>query len=319
VLFNFTPLDLITYRAALALHFTDAVTNAAVTDNLLVRAWAIDPAAPQAARRVDQAEKSQKSGIYGFRSLPGLEGYQIGDDLPAGSLAFIVLVEDRLGRYLPQARRYNLPLTQPAVQPITLFPAPDMATPTGYAAVRAQLLRTTTPAGGPPPEVTVIEPARWARVTLTVPPGSPGDPDGAFTGQADSEGAVVIMPPWPLIAGGVLLSDATWTISAAVRHQPAAQAADYDLLRLILPDLLPRDRPHHHFPPFQVTLDDQGTATLFGAVTIVDPQAQTYQIVGPTNQTELDFDLSFGRPLILRTQVDGDPDHPLSELLIQSA
>jgi hypothetical protein len=319
VLFNFTPLDLITYRTALALHFMDSVTGAAVADNLRLRAWAFDPTAPQAARRVDEAEKSQRSGIYGFRSLPGLEGYQIGDDLPADSLAFIVLVEDRLGRYLPQVRRYNLPLAQPAVQPIALFPAPDKATPTGYAAVRAQLLRTTAPAGGPPPEVTVVAPARWAQVVLTIPPSSPGDPPSTFTGQADSHGAVVIMPPWPLIADGVLLNEASWSISTTVRHQPPTQNADYALLRQILPDLLPRDRPHHYFPPILATLDGQQTATLFGAVSIVDPEAQIYQIVGPANQTELDFDLSFGRPLTLRTQVDGDPDHPLSELLIQSA
>jgi hypothetical protein len=311
VLLNLTPLDLITYRAALTLHFSDAATGAAVTNHLRVRAWAFDPAAPQAARRVDEAEKSQNSGIYGFHTLPGLEGYQIGDDLPAGSLAFIVHVEDRLGRYLPQTRRYDLPLAQPAVQPVELFPAPDRAAPTGYATVRAQLLRTTAPAGAPP-EVTVVEPARWAQVRLTIPPGT-------FVGQADSQGAVIIMPPWPPIPGGVLLDQAEWTITAAVRHQPSLQAADYDLLRVILPDLLPFNRPHHHFPPFQATLDGQAAANLFGTVTVVDPQAQTYQIVGPTNQTELDFDLLYGRPLTLRAQVDGDPDHPLSELLIQSA
>ena len=47
MLLNLLPLDLITYRGALALRFIDSVTGAAVTDNLRVRAWAYDPAAPR--------------------------------------------------------------------------------------------------------------------------------------------------------------------------------------------------------------------------------------------------------------------------------
>jgi hypothetical protein len=318
VLLNLTPLDLITYRAALALRFIDSVTGAVVSDSLRVRAWAFDGAEPLAASRVDEAEQSPNSGIYGLHALPGLEGYQIGNDLPAASLAFIVHVEDGRGRYLPQTRRYDLPLAQPAVQQVLLFGAADRATPTGYATVRGQLLRTSAPAGVPP-EVTVVEPARWARVALTVPPGSPGDPAVTFFGQADGRGAVVIMAPYPLLAAGVLLNDASWTVAAAVDHQPATQAADYDLLEQVLPGLLPDEQARQHFPPFQATLEAQGTAILYGIVTVVEPQAQTYEIVGATNNTELDYTLFFGRPLTLRTQVDGDPDHPLSELLIQSA
>jgi hypothetical protein len=267
---------------------------------------------------VDEAERSPNSGIYGLRTLPGLEGYQIGDDVPAGSLAFTVHVEDGRGRYLPQTRRYDLPLAQPAVQQVLLFPAADRATPTGYATVRGQLLRTSAPAGAPP-TVTVVEPARWARVALTVPPGSPGDPPVTFFGQADGRGVVVVMAPYPLLAAGVLLDQASWTVTAAVDHQPASQAADYDLLELVLPGLLPDEEARQHFPPFQATLEAQGTAFLYGSVTVVDALAQTYAIVGAINTAELDYDLLFGRPLTLRTQVEGNPDQPLSELLIQSA
>ncbi len=121
MLLNLAPLDLITYRGALALRFIDSVTGAAVTGDLRVRAWAYDPATPRAARRVDEAELSPNSGIYGFRGLPGLEGYQIGDAVPAASLAYIVHVEDGRGRFLPQTRRYDLPLAQPAVQQVILY------------------------------------------------------------------------------------------------------------------------------------------------------------------------------------------------------
>ena len=36
------------------------------------------------------------------------------------------------------------------MQQVLLFPAADRATPTGYATVRGQLLRTSAPAGAPP-------------------------------------------------------------------------------------------------------------------------------------------------------------------------
>ena len=283
-----------------------------------MRAWAYDLAAPRAARRVDEAELSPNSGIYGFRVLPGMEGFQIGDAMPAGSLAYIVHVEDGRGRFLPQTRRYDLPLAQPAVQQVILYPSADRATPIGYATVRGQLLRTGPPAGIPA-AVTVIEPARWARVALTVPPGSPGDPPVTFWGQVDGRGTVVVMAPYPLLPAGVLLDAASWSVAASVDHTPASQAADYDLLEVVLPGLLPDAEAQQQLPPFQATLESQGSAILFGAVTMVDAEARTYTIAGPTNVTELDFDLSFGRPLILRTQVDGDPSHPLSELLLQSA
>lgn len=318
MLLTLSPLDLITYRGALALRFIDSVTGAPVTDDLRVRAWAYDPAAPRTARRVDEAERSPNSGLYGFRVLPGLEGYQVGDTVPPASLAYIVHVEDGRGRFLPQTRRYDLPLAQPAVQQVILFPAADRATPTGYATVRAQLLRTGAPAGVPP-EVMALEPARWASVALAVPPGSPGDPPVTFWGQADGRGTVVVMAPYPLLPAGVLLDAASWSVAASVDHAPAGQAADYDLLAVVLPGLLPDAEAQQQLPPFQATLESQGSAILFGAVTVVDADARTYAIAGPTNATELDFDLSFGRPLILRTQVDGDPSHPLSELLLQSA
>jgi hypothetical protein len=121
MLANLTELEIITYRGALALQFSDIVTGQAVTNGLRVRAWRFDPTDPGLARRADQAEKSPNSGIYGFRSLPGLERYQIGDTIPAESLSFMIMIEDLLGRFLPQTRRYDLPLPIPAVQLVPLL------------------------------------------------------------------------------------------------------------------------------------------------------------------------------------------------------
>ncbi len=318
MLASLTHLETITYRAALALQFFDSATGQAVTNGLRVRAWAFDPAAPRPARRVDEAEKSPTGGVYGFRSLPGLGGYQMGEDVAAGSLAFLVYIEDGLGRFLPQTRRYDLPLALAAVQQVTLFSSAGRPIPTGYAAIRVQLVRTTAPAGAPP-AVTVVEPARWARVTLSVPPGSAGAPAGIFHGQADSRGAALILAPYPLIAAGVLLDEAEWVITVEVAHAPAALAADATLLQRLLPELAQDELARQRFPPLQTTVEAQPTAVLFGTVTVVDAQAQVYAVVGSPNVTQLDFDLSFGRALTLRTQVDGDAGHPLSELLIQSA
>jgi len=284
-----------------------------VTDGLTVRAWAFDPADPQLARRADEAEKSPNSGIYGFHSLPGLKGYQIGEPVPAESLTFLVTIEDRYGRFLPQTRQYDLPLPVPAVQLVLLYSSPNRPTPTGYGAIRVQLLRTTTPIGNPL-EVTVIQPAAWARVAVSVPGDNTGDPTNLFHGLADGRGAVLVLVPYPMIASNVLLNEAEWTVTVDVEHEPAAIRTDYDLLAIVLP-ILDEERT----PPLQDTLESQGAAILFGTVNIVNAADQIYSIVGPSNTTELDFTLQFSRPLTLRTQVDGAPDGPLSELLVESA
>jgi hypothetical protein len=310
MLANLTPLEIITYRAALALQFTDAVTGQQVAEGMVVRAWAFDPAEPQLAHRFDEAEKSPNSGVYGFRSLPGLERYQIGDPITAESLSFIVTIEDRLGRFLPQTRHYDLPLTNPAVQLIPLYPNPNRPTPTGYGAVRIQLLRTTAPT----PQVTVTGPAAWARVAVTVPGDNVGDPPNLFHGLANGRGTALIQVPYPMIAASVLLNEAEWTVLVEVAHETALHEGDYDLLDQVFPDL-----DEAQTPPFQDTLESQSAANLFETVTIVDAANQIYNIVGPTNVTELDFTLQFGRPLILRTQNNAAPNNPLSELLLESA
>ena len=157
MLTDLQPLEVITYRGALAYHFTDSVTGQTIADDLSVRAWRHEAADLRPVHRFTNAQRSQQSGIYGFRTLPGLEGYQIGDTVAPGSLDYIVQIEDRKGRFLPQTHRLSLPLATPQVQEIALFSALNRPIPTGYAAVYGELLRTTVPAGVPP-EVTVTAP-----------------------------------------------------------------------------------------------------------------------------------------------------------------
>ena len=265
MLLNLTPLDLITYRAALALRFIDSVTGAAVSDRPAGQGLGVRPgrAAGRPPGGRSRAVAEQRHLRLACAARPG----RLPDrrrPCPPASLAFIVHVEDGRGRYLPQTRRYDLPLAQPAVQQVILFPAADRATPTGYATVRGQLLRTSAPAGVPP-EVTVVEPARWARVALTVPPGSPGDPPVTFLGQADGRGTVVIMAPYPLLAAGVLLDDASWTVAASVDHQPASQAADYDLLEAGPARACCPMRGTAAFPALSGHPRAQGSAILYGS------------------------------------------------------
>lgn len=300
-------LDLTTYRAPLALSFIDSVTQNVVTDALHVQAWRFDPATPQPARQTIWAEKSKTSGIYGFRSLPGLERYQLGDDVAAGSLSYIMRVEDQYGRYLPQMRRFDLPLADLAVQTIPLYPAPSHTAPTGYATLVGELLRTSAP-----PNLTVIEPAQWAHVLVSVPADNPGDPPLDYAGLADARGMFAVMVPYPLIPSSVDLVDAAWNVTLTIHHAPSTFDADLALFRTVLPSLAPEARQ-----PFHATLEAQVPAVIFEAVTVVDAGARTYSAVGPTSNTTLPITLRFGVNPPVQTPIDGS-ETPLSELLIRS-
>jgi hypothetical protein len=118
-------LEIVTYRAGLAVHFTDSVTGQAITEGLYVQAWHHDAANPRPARQIVLADKSQNSALYGFRSLPGLERYQLGEAVVPETIPYIVHIIDQRGRFLPQSRRFDLPLTTLAVQEIRDLSEPN--------------------------------------------------------------------------------------------------------------------------------------------------------------------------------------------------
>lgn len=312
MLTDLQTLEVITYRGALAYHFTDSVTGQTIADGLSVRAWRHEAADLRPVHRFTDAQRSQQSGIYGFRTLAGLEGYQIGDTVAPGSLDYIVQIEDRKGRFLPQTHRLSLPLATPQVQEIALFSALNRPIPTGYAAVYGELLRTTVPAGVPP-EVTVTAPALWARVNVLRPADVLGDPPVAFHGYADDRGRFVVAMPYALIADDVLFSEALWDLTIDVAHDPAAIAADGAQLAQQLPNADPST-----IAPLQTTMGAQPAAFLFDTVTVVDADAQTYAVVGALNETQTTLVLRFGRSPVLRTAINASTD-TLSALLIQAA
>lgn len=312
MLTDLRTLDVITYRGALALHFSDAVTGQAVTGGLDVRAWRHDAADPRPAHHFTHAERSQQSGIYGFPTLPGLEGYQIGETVTPGGLEYLVQIVDRRGRFLPQTRHFALPQATPQAVESVLFSTLTRPIPTGYAAIYGELLRTSVPAGVPP-EITVLAPATWARVTVVRPADIPGDPPLAFHGYADARGNFVVMIPYPLITDDMLLDEALWNLDVNVAHDPAAIEVDQALLERLLPIADPATRA-----PLQATLEAQPAALLFDTVTIVDADAQIYNVIGPLNETQTSLTLQFGQSPVVRTAIDASAE-ALSELLIQAA
>jgi hypothetical protein len=224
-------------RAPLGLRFRDLTREAPVSDGLAVSAW---PLGRPAERR--EAVVSPASGVYGFRTLPGLGSYEAGerpaDDwcgsppygsaVPAGELPelggiiggasappfanFVVSVDDARGRYLPQTLFLCLPRER--LLEVPLFSAPARPTPPGLGVVRAELW-----------ERSANRPAAWAMLTARA--------DGeTFVGLADARGmAVVFLPyarPLPPLAGsppygGAALDQLQWPLRVEVFYQPAQQ------------------------------------------------------------------------------------------------
>src|SRR5207245_4664288 len=118
-------------KAPLGMRFLDLVRGANVNDGLVVTAWRVGTSGPQQI-----ALRSPLSGIYGFRNLPGLRRFETGerpasdwcssppdlgertadeltdmsvlrgllsaDESPPAVANFIVYIEDRMQRFLPQ-------------------------------------------------------------------------------------------------------------------------------------------------------------------------------------------------------------------------
>ena len=302
-MFNVTPLERTTFRGALALAFSDLVTGKAVTDYLRVHAYRFDPGNVQPTRKVQVAEKSPRSGIFGFRTLPGLERYQIGEDIAVGSVSYIVHIVDDKQRYLPQVHQVDLPFADPAVQQMTLHPAPTYTASSGYGVIRGSLLQTTSA-----PNLIGVGPARWAGITVTMPGNNPGDPSITYRGMADVAGQFILCVAHPIIPNNILLTQAQWSIDVSVQYQPASYADELARLRTFVPALA------DDILPFQTSLDAQATADVATSVTVIDEDEQRYTAVSVTSNP-VPATLSFGNTLLIQTQISG-MSTSLSEMLV---
>ncbi len=308
------PLESILLRAPLGVRFIDLSRGVPVTDGLVVTARPLEIVVGEVVSvgRPMLALRSPVSGIYGFRTLPGLEPYVRGEReasawcgggspfegfeptpeelLELGTLRrlvgaealtpaanFVVRVEDQAGRFLPQVLLLCLPREQ--LLEVPLFSSPARPVPSGLAAVRGQVAERD-------PSGQAGAAAGWALVTAST--------DGVtYAALADARGMFALFLPYaatlPPLAGspphGALPFDQlTWPISVQVFYEPAHQRR--------VPGLDPRD------PPDVRSILEQRSARVYDT-----PTQPGSSVVRP---------LRLGRELVVATD-------QRSELLIDAA
>jgi len=171
------------------------------------------------------------SGVFGFHGMPGLHDFEYPTSVdgpawsPPAALPFVVMVADRLARFLPAVFGVELPLPPVASPPLAdldpdpapvldafLFTAPSRPATSGLAAIRAHLWDRDADA-----------PAAYARVRVTVG-------DRMRIGVADEQGRVLVLVPWPLLerlrigsppgTGQQPPDQQTWPVALDVWYRP---------------------------------------------------------------------------------------------------
>jgi hypothetical protein len=196
-----TPHSRLRIVTPLGIRFRDVALESPITHGLVV---AIKPKDELSKA---MAAASNPSGVFGFHGLPGLRAFEYPDgraevsedenpDFASPPLQgpFVVMVADRLARFLPAVFGVDVPLAglpsppvfdvDPDPAPVLdayLFSAPTRPVTAGLAAVRADLW-----------DLDEKRPAAYARVRVKV-----GDRTGV--GVADEEGRVLVLLPYPLL------------------------------------------------------------------------------------------------------------------------
>jgi hypothetical protein len=236
---RFFTLEKVIRRAPLGMRFLDMVRGVSITDGLVVTAWPVG-AGITATRQA--AYRSPLSGIYGFRSLPGLESFErgqspatdwcasppdvgqptvdelenlgalqtlIGTDEGVSAANFVVFVQDSMERFLPQVLLMCLPKEK--LIEVPLFSAPTRIGPAGFGVVRG--------------EVWVLEdslPASWAMITASL------DAMTTYVTIADARGMFTLFVPYasalPALTGSPphgsgTIGRLTWTLTIQVFYQ----------------------------------------------------------------------------------------------------
>jgi hypothetical protein len=178
----------------LGIRFRDVALEGPITTGLTVFTKPLDPYAPPLRL------SPNPDGVFGFHGLPGLHDIEYPPEpeppvpSPPPAFPFVVMVADRLARFLPVVFGIELPLTtfpspptidlDPDPAPLLdafLFTAPTRPLACGLAALRADLW-----------DIEAEQPAAHARVRVTV--GS-----RSRTGVADDRGRLLVLVPWPLL------------------------------------------------------------------------------------------------------------------------
>jgi hypothetical protein len=234
-------LETLVRRAPLGLRCLDLARGTPVVDGLAVSARPLGGQGPPLT-----ALRSPVSGVYGFRTLPGLRRYErderpatdwcasppdVGEptaeeladlgtlqalvDADAGgpSANFAITIEDALGRFLPQA--FLLCVPKEHLIEVPLFSAPARGGVSGMAAVRGEVW-----------EWSRQQPAAWAVVTASPAPAA------TYVAIADARGMFALFVPYasalpPLVGspphGSVAVDQLAWPLTVQVLYQPASQ------------------------------------------------------------------------------------------------
>ncbi len=204
----YLPMERRTHRSVLGVRCIDAATGAVVADGLEVTAWQIGGRGPLFA-----ALRAASSGVYGFRSLPGLEAY-VRDERPLTDYCadadapptYYLAIEDRQRRFLPQLHRLCLPKAALTVLPLYSNPARALGRAVG--ALRGQVVQKgdSDPAPAPYAIVTArfgtgpvyetVSDERGA-FALFVPYPRPNTPPGQWTVTVRARSNVASLTPLP--------------------------------------------------------------------------------------------------------------------------
>ncbi len=250
---SFKRLETVIRRAPLAMRFVDIIRDVTVNDSLIVQAWQKDAtggASGQAASRLPSSKQtalvSPLSGVYGFRSLPGLARYENGegqasdwcgspadgsspdDWASSGALYgwanaaenaakanFIITVDDTHGRFLPVMLFLCLPREH--LLEVPLISSPARSPLAGFGVIRGQLAKHDSPQLDQP------LPAGWATVTALLG-------NRVYESVADARGIFVIFVPYarfPALQngasqqGGDYIAQLTWDVTIQVNYQPS--------------------------------------------------------------------------------------------------
>lgn len=253
----FVSLEKVIKRAPLGLRFKDIVRDINVTDGLMVQALPRNAAQP-----LIPALRSPVSGIYGFRSLPGLRDYEWGlrpasDWCTNGGTPeeanFVIVIEDQQGRFLPQVLLTCLPREQ--LVEVPLYSSPARVVPGGYAVIRGEVWNNSANA-----------PARWAVVTAM---------PGGYATVTDAKGLFALFIPYPPLAespifDSVPVPELHWPLTFQVLYEPDAQVE-------VLED----------YPPNTASIIAQAAATVFDTLT--------------TSGASLSRNMQYGQELIVQT------------------
>ncbi len=236
---HFLQLETVIRRAPLGMRFVDIIRDETVSDALLVQVWHYGTTGPKQI-----ALTSPISGVYGFRSLPGLVRYEVGerpasawcgpssglmppdDWASSGALYgwvsadgspvtanFVVTVEDLQGRYLPEMLLLCLPREK--LLEVPLFSSPARPPLAGLGVIRGQLVRHDGAQAG--------NPAGWARVTAVLG-------ERTYEALADARGIFVLFVPYarfPALQNGGAprgsepIERLVWDVTIRVLYQPS--------------------------------------------------------------------------------------------------